>query len=85
MGFGGAEPELEIALKPGTAPVTYTFGASNGSHDGAVMLPVVDGKVTFEGEPGQIITPGAWTFAIHNKGGASSLNGIKAAFTALAR
>ncbi len=85
MGTGGAEPELEVAFKPGTEPVSYTFGASSGRHDGAVVLPVVDGKVTFEGDPGQIITPGAWTFAIHNKGGASSLNSIKAAFTAIAR
>lgn len=83
MGFGGAAPELEVALKPGNAPVTYTLSGNGGSHDGAVILPVTDGKVTFEGERGQIITPGAWTFAVHNKGGAGSLGSIKAEFTPL--
>lgn len=84
FGGGGESPVLELVLKPGKDPVTYTFGAVAGSgrHDGAVTLTVVDGVATFEGDPGQIITPGPWTFAVHNKGGAGSLAKVTATFTA---
>jgi hypothetical protein len=83
FGGGGESPALELALKPGDAPVTYTFGmgAGSGRHDAAVTLTVTNGKATFEGEPGQVITPGPWTIAVHNKGGAGSLAKVTATFT----
>lgn len=83
LGGGGESPVLEVAMKQGDAPVTYTFGmtAGSGRHDADLVLPVVDGKVVLEGEPGQIVTPGSWTLAIHNKGGAGSLQKVSATFT----
>ena len=82
-GGGGDSPVLELAMKQGDNPVTYTFGmtAGSGRHDADLVLPVVDGKVVLEGEPGQIVTPGTWTLAIHNKGGAGSLSKVTATFT----
>ncbi|HRE92344.1 MAG TPA: M36 family metallopeptidase, partial [Myxococcota bacterium] len=67
FGGGGESPILEVAMKQGEDPVSYTFGvtAGSGRHDADLVLPVVDGKVTLAGEPGQIVTPGSWTLAIH--------------------
>jgi len=83
-GGGGAPPNVELALKPGSDPVTYTFGfaAGSGRNDAAVTLPVTNGKAIFEGDPGQLITAGRWTIAIHNKGGGASLSKVTAVFTA---
>ena len=83
-GGGGSPPNVELALKPGSEPVKYTFGftAGSGRNDAALTLPVTNGKAIFEGEPGQLITAGRWSIAIHNKGGAASLSKMTATFTA---
>ena len=46
-----------------------------------MTLQVQNGKATFEGEPGQIITPGPWAIALHNKGGAGAVSKVTATFT----
>lgn len=80
FGGGGAAPELEAAFKVGTEPVRYTISAAgNGRHDAKLVLPVTDGKVVIESGD---LPPdaGPWTFAIHNRGGATSVGKITATF-----
>ena len=80
FGGGGAAPELEAAFKVGTEPVQYTIsGAGNGRHDATLVLPVTSGKVVIESGdlPPDV---GPWTFAIHNKGGATSIAKMTVAF-----
>ncbi len=79
-GGGGGEPELEAVFKQGEAPVRYTLGigVGSGSHDGTLVVPVADGQIVIEDEAG--VAAGAWTFALHNSGGAGALSKIEVAF-----
>ena len=81
-GGGGAAPELTAVFKLGSEPVQYTlgFGAGSGRHDGELEVAFVDGKLVIAGQEEQPLTPGTWTFAIHNSGGAGALNGISVTF-----
>ena len=81
LGGGSSDPELELALKAGTAPVQYTLGlaAGSGRHDAELVMPVVDGKVVI-GSAEEPAPAGAWTFAIHNKGGGAGVSKITATF-----
>ncbi len=76
---GAPAPSVELALKPGGEPVTYTFGLGAGSvrHDAPVTLTVTSGKATLEAADGETLAEGAWVFSIHNKGDGASLSGVR--------
>lgn len=82
FGGGGDAPELTAVFKLGSEPIQYSLGVSAGSgrNDGELEVAFVDGKLVIAGQEEQPLTPGTWTFAIHNAGGAGSLNGIAVTF-----
>jgi hypothetical protein len=77
-GQGGA-PVLELALKPGLAPITYQYGLGAGTttNDATVNLPVANGVATLIAGEGGVLNAGTWVMAVHNKGAAGSISAVR--------
>jgi hypothetical protein len=77
---GGGGATLAAAFKPGAKAVTYiySFTGKPATHDAAIVLPLTAAaagnyKVTLAGP---CLKPGPLTFALHNKGGATSVTKV---------
>lgn len=65
---GGGNLEVDAAVKLGSKPVTYTFGAEGTTNDADQIAPVGANKTfVIQNPTPSPLNAGPWTFSLHNK------------------